>query len=184
MKILIGCEFSGVVRDAFSPNHDVWSNDLLPSEAPGRHIIGDVFDVIGSKRWDLIVMHPPCTALCVSGNRWYGQGMPKHNERVRAIDWTCQLWKYATSVCKKVCMENPVGVLPIKASQYVQPWQFGHGETKKTGFWLHGLPKLQPTQILSGRLNAIHKMPPSKDRWKKRSLTYKGIALAMAEQWG
>ena len=184
MKVLIACEFSGTVRDAFARNHDAWSNDLLETESPGNHIVGDVFEAIAGNCWDLIIMHPPCTSLCVSGNRWYGQKMPKHKERLRAIEWTCRLWHYATNVCNQVCMENPVGVLPIKPTQYVQPWQFGHGETKKTGLWLHGLGNLKPTQVVAGRQNVVHKMPPSKDRWKKRSLTYQGIAEAMAEQWG
>tara|TARA_R110000851_G_scaffold230450_2_gene383188 strand:+ start:1006 stop:1560 length:555 start_codon:yes stop_codon:yes gene_type:complete len=184
VRVLIACEFSGTVRDAFAKNHDAWSNDLIETESPGNHIVGDVFDAIASSNWDLIIMHPPCTALCVSGNRWYGRNMPKHGERQNAIKWTCRLWNYAVEVCGAVCMENPVGVLPIKPTQYVQPWQFGHGETKKTGLWLHGLSNLKPTEVVSGRQNVVHKMPPSKDRWKKRSLTYQGIAKAMAEQWG
>ena len=184
MKVLVACEFSGIVRDAFSLNHESWSNDLLETESKGRHIVCDVFEAIAAHSWDLIVMHPPCTALCVSGNRWYGKKMLRHKERLHAIEWTCNLWTYATTVCEKVCMENPVGVLPIKPTQYVQPWQFGHGETKKTGLWLHGLPKLKPTKIVTGRVNAVHQMSPSKDRWKKRSLTYTGIAQAMADQWG
>lgn len=185
MKVLIGCEFSGTVRDAFAKRkHDAWSNDLLKTEKPGNHILGDVFTAIASQKWDLIIMHPPCTALCVSGNRWYGRNMPKHDERKKAIQWTLALWSQAISVCDKVCMENPVGVLPLKPTQYVQPWQFGHGETKKTGLWLHGLCKLKSTKTVFGRENKVHKMPPSDDRWKKRSLTYSGIAKAMAEQWG
>lgn len=134
-------------------------------------------------RWDLIIMHPPCTAICVSGNRWYGKGMPKHEQRIDAIRWTMELWDLATQVCPRVCMENPVGTLPIKPTQYIQPWQFGHGETKKTGLWLQGLKPLQPTKIVSGREQRIWKLSPGPNRSKIRSKTYSGIAAAMADQW-
>lgn len=149
----------------------------------------DCFEAIKSKNWDLIIMHPPCTALAVSGNRWYGEGMPKHQERIEAAEWTKKLWDLAVSVCDKVAMENPVGVLnkfnpELPKPSYVQPYQFGHGETKKTGFWLHGLPPLISTNIVEGREQNIWKMPPSKDRAKLRSKTYSGIAKAIAEQWG
>lgn len=185
MRVLVACEFSGVVRDAFQAcGHDAWSNDLLPTEVSGNHIQGDCVDAIRSGQWDLIVMHPPCTALAVSGNRWYGRGMPKHQERIEAIEWTVNLWRLATNVCPRVCMENPVGVLPVRATQYVQPWQFGHGETKRTGLWLHGLPPLVPTNVVDGREARVHRMPPSDTRWMERSRTYQGIADAMAEQWG
>jgi hypothetical protein len=185
VRVLVACEFSGVVRDAFAARgHEAWSNDLLPSESGGRHIVGDCMDAITGSRWDVIVMHPPCTALAVSGNRWYGTGQPKHAERLAAIEWTMALWHTAVSVCPRVCMENPVGVLPIRATQYIQPWQFGHGETKRTGLWLHGLPPLVPTDVVEGREARIHRMPPSPDRWKERSRTFTGIAQAMATQWG
>ncbi|WP_404402964.1 DNA cytosine methyltransferase [Idiomarina seosinensis] len=184
MKVLVACEFSGVVRDAFlDRGHDAVSCDLLQTESPGPHVVGDCFDAISSQRWDLIIMHPPCTALAVSGNRWYGKGCEKHDERLKAIDWTVGLFGLAKRQSVRVCMENPVGVLPIKPTQYVQPWQFGHGETKKTGLWLHNLPPLKPTNIVDGREQKIWKMPPSADRWKQRSVTFKGIAEAMAEQW-
>ena len=196
MKVLILCESSGVMREAFrSAGHDAWSNDLLPADTPtDYHIQGDCIDVLKSnERWDLIIMHPECTALCVSGNAHYGTGMAKHDLRLAAIDWTMKLWHLATTVCDKVCMENPVGVLPIKPTQYVQPYQFGHAESKKTGLWLHGLQPLTPTNIIdkpergywdnqtpSGQNN----LGPSENRWKQRSRTYEGIAAACAEQWG
>lgn len=185
MRVLVACEYSGVVRDAFAlMGHDAVSCDLLPTESPGEHIQGDCIPVIKSRRWDLIIMHPPCTALAVSGNRWYGKGCKKNTERESAIRWTMNLWNLAIRNADRVCMENPVGVLPIKPDQYIQPWQFGHGETKKTGLWLHELPPLEPTNIVSGREQRIWKMPPSADRWKLRSTTFKGIAQAMANQWG
>lgn len=185
MHVLVACEYSGIVRDAFiSRGHDAISCDLLDTESPGPHVVGDCLPVIKSKTWDLIIMHPPCTALAVSGNRWYGKGMPKHGERLHAIEWTQKLFDTAKKQAGAVCMENPVGVLPIKPSQYIQPWQFGHGETKKTGLWLYNLPPLEPTNIVEGREQRIWKLPPTPDRWKIRSETFKGIAAAFAEQWG
>lgn len=184
MRVLVACEYSGKVRDAFIRlGHDAMSCDLLRTDVPGPHYQGDVLDVIDAG-WDLIVMHPPCTALAVSGNRWYGRGMPRHEDRIKAIDWTMRLWERAKRSAAKVCMENPVGVLPIPPTQYIQPWQFGHGETKKTGLWLNGLEPLRPTNIVDGREQRIWKLPPSADRWKIRSETFQGIADAMAEQWG
>ena len=185
MRVLVACESSGKVREAFRKlGHDAWSNDLLPADdGSAFHIQGDCVEAI-RLRWDLIIMHPPCTALCVSGNRWYGRGMPKHQERLDSIKWTVELFELAKQCAPMVAMENPVGVLPMPATQYIQPWQFGHGETKKTGLWLHNLPPLVPTEIVEGRENRIHKMPPSADRWKKRSETFQGIADAMAAQWG
>jgi len=185
VNVLLGCEYSGKVREAFRKlGHDVTSCDLLPSDDNSpNHIQGDVIDVIKSRRWDLIIIHPPCTALAVSGNRWYGRGMPKHQERIDSIEWTMALWEEAKKYAPMVAMENPVGVLPMKASQYIQPWQFGHGETKKTGLWLHNLPDLVPADVVEGREQRIWKLPPSADRWKIRSETYQGIADAMADQW-
>lgn len=185
MRVLVACEFSGTVRDAFAAlGHDAWSNDVLECERGGQHLQGDCMDAIRSRAWDVIVMHPPCTALAVSGNRWYGIGRPMNAERLRAIDWTMGLWRLAVEHAPRVCMENPVGVLPVKATQYVQPWQFGHGETKRTGLWLHGLPPLMPTDVVDGRVARIHRMPPSPTRGLERSRTYPGIAAAMATQWG
>ena len=186
MNVLIACEYSGAVRDAFiAKGHDAISCDLLPTDQPGPHIIGDCVPVI-KQGWDLIIMHPPCTALAVSGNRWYGEGMPLNLERKKSIEWTLHLWESAKANADRVCMENPVGVLThyIGKPQYIQPWQFGHGETKKTGLWLHNLPQLNPTKIVDGREQRVWKLPPSQDRWKIRSTTYQGVAKAMAEQWG
>lgn len=182
MRVLVACEFSGTVRNAFAARgHDAWSNDLLPAE--GQHLQMDCFDAIHDYGpWNLIILHPPCTALAVSGNRWYGKGMPKHRERLKAIRWTRALWKVAMFESEYACLENPVGVLGAP-DQYIQPWQFGHGETKKTGLWLHRLPPLEPTNIVEGREQRIWKMGPSPDRAQKRSISYSGVAEAMAAQW-
>lgn len=186
MRVLVGCEYGGKVREAFRKlGHDAWSCDLLPADDGSEyHIQGDVTPVI-RQGWDIIIIHPPCTALAVSGNRWYGTGMPKHQDRLNSIRWTVGLWELAQRHARVgACMENPVGVLPVKPTQYVQPWQFGHGETKKTGLWLDRLPALTPTDIVEGREQRIWKLPPSADRWKIRSETFQGIADAMADQWG
>lgn len=186
-RVLIACEYSGRVRDAFiARGHDAISCDLLPTDAPGPHIQGDCVPVIQSREWDLIIMHPPCTAMAVSGNRWYGRGMTRHSERIAAIEWTRALWETAKRHAESVVMENPVSVLfsGMDNVQYIQPWQFGHGETKKTGLALHNVAPLVPTNVVSGREQRIWKLPPSADRWKIRSETYPGIAEAMAEQWG
>ena len=192
-KVLIAFECSGVVRRAFrAVGCDAYSNDLQPADDDSEfHILGDAIDAIKSQEWDLIIAHPPCTALAVSGNSTYAEGMPKHSERLSAIDYTMDLFQLCCSVAPKVCMENPVGVLPVKPSQYVQPWQFGHAESKKTGFWLFGLPLLMETQnvkyeydqLPKNKAQRLHYLSPSKDRAKLRSETYTGIAQAMAEQW-
>jgi len=190
MNVLIAYESSGTVRQAFlNRGHNAWSCDLQRADDSSlKHIRMDARKVMEHRKvwaynWDLIIMHPPCTALCVSGNAHYGTGKPKHDQRLEAIDYTLEMFELAKSVARFVCMENPVGVLPIKASQYVQPWQFGHGECKKTGLWLHNLPRLEPTDIVEGREQRIWKLGPSPDRWKIRSKTYQGIADAMAQQW-
>ena len=189
MNILVAYESSGTVREAFRKlGHNAWSCDLQPADdGSNYHLQGDVEEWISDpviKRWDMIIMHPPCTALAVSGNAHYGSGKPKHDKRIEAIEYTLRVFQLAKANADRVCMENPVGVLPIKASQYIQPWQYGHGECKKTGLWLHNLPKLQPTDIVDGREQRIWKLGPSPDRWKIRSKTYKGIAQAIADQWG
>jgi len=192
MRVLVACEYSGKVRDAFiARGHDAISCDLLPTDAPGPHNQGDVIALLESLPdgyFDLIIAHPECTKLCVSGNRWYGIGMPKHKERLESAEWTERFWDLAKRKAKRVCFENPVGVLPkltrMGKPQYIQPWQFGHGETKKTGLWLWNLPPLEPTNIVDGREQRIWKLPPSADRWKIRSETLQGIADAMAETWG
>lgn len=182
MKVLVACEFSGIVRDAFiARGHDAMSCDLLPTESPGPHYQGDMFD-LDLTEFDLIIAHPPCTAIAVSGNRWYANTP----ERWKAIQFVSRIWDIPV---ERLCIENPVGVintfLPhLPRPQYIQPWQFGHGETKKTGLWTRGLPELVPTNVVEGREQRIWKMAPSPDRWKERSRTYPGIANAMAEQWG
>lgn len=190
MNVLIACEESQAVTiEMRKLGHNAFSCDLIECSGghPEWHLQIDCMEAIKSRKWDLIIMHPPCTALAVSGNAWYGVDMPKHNERLKAVEWTQKLWDLAVSVCNKVAMENPVGVLnkygKFPKPQYIQPWQFGHGETKKTGLWIHGLQNLKPTDIVDGREQNIWKMPPSEERAKLRSKTYLGIAKAIAEQW-
>jgi len=196
MKVLVACEYSGVVRDAFiEGGHDAISCDLLPTDKPGPHYQGDVHDML-DQQWDLIIAHPPCTALAVSGNAWYGEGQAKYQERLDSADWTSELWVKCKKMAERVCFENPVGVLPrlggLPKPHYVQPWQFGHPEQKKTGLFLHNLPKLVATNNVQEEMlllpdnerQRLHYLPPSKDRWKIRSTTFQGIASAMAEQWG
>ena len=193
MKVLIGCEESQAICKEFRAlGHEAYSNDLIECSGghPEWHLQMDVFDALGYMKWDLIILHPPCTALAVSGNGTYGVGKPKHHLRIEAIEWTQRLWDTACDICERVALENPVGVLNSMGSknfpkpQYIQPWQFGHGETKKTGLWLQGLPKLVPTNIVEGREQKIWKMGPSDDRATIRSKTYPGIAKAIADQWG
>jgi len=196
MKVLIGCEYSGVVRDTFTEKgHYAISCDLLPTDSPGLHHQGDIFDMLADK-WDLIIMHPPCTSLTVAGNSTYGEGQPKYQERLDSVEWTKKLWNACIKSSDKVCFENPVGVLQrlggFHKPQYIQPYQFGHLEQKKTGLFLHGLPDLKETNNVYDEMmklpkrerERLHYLPPSKDRWKIRSITYSGIAKQMAEQWG
>lgn len=191
MKVLVACEESQTVCKALrAKGHEAYSNDILPCSGghPEWHLQIDAFDAVKLRIWDLIIMHPPCTKIAVSGNRWYGENTPDFCDRLSAVNWTNMLWDLSCCFCGKVALENPVGVLnrygTFPKPQYIQPWQFGHGETKKTGLWLRGLPPLQPTNIVEGREQRIWKMPPSPDRAKNRSITYPGIAEAMAEQWG
>jgi len=183
MKILIACEFSGIVRDAFiKRGHDAISCDLLPTERLGPHYQGDVMDIIGDG-FNMMIAHQPCTHLAVSGARWFKEKRADGRQQ-KAIDFFMALAEYAIP---KISSENPIGIMSTvwrKPDQIIQPWQFGHGETKATCLWLKGLPKLKMTNIVSGRESRIHKMPPGPDRWKERSRTYQGIADAMAEQWG
>jgi hypothetical protein len=180
MKVLIACEFSGIVRDAFiAKGHDAMSCDLLPSERPGPHHEGDVFDIINDG-FDMMIAHPPCTHLASSGARWFKD---RKEEQISAITFFMKLY---TSHIEKICIENPIGIMSTycrKPDQIIQPWQFGHGETKATCLWLKGLSLLRPSNIVDGREARIHKMPPSSDRWKNRSRTFKGFADAMADQW-
>jgi len=180
VKVLVACEYSGTVRDAFiAAGHEALSCDLLPTDAQGPHYQGDVRDVL-SDGWDLMIAHPPCTHLAVSGARWFKD---KQAEQAEALDFVRLL---LGAPIDRIALENPVSVISSrirKPDQIIQPWQFGHGETKATCLWLKGLPKLTPTDIVDGREARVHKLPPSADRWKIRSTTYPGIAAAMAQQW-
>ena len=183
MRVLVGCEFSGTVRRAFRAlGHDAWSCDMLASEDESAyHVQGDVLALLDGG-WDLGIFHPPCTRLTVAGARWF---RGKEQEQADAIAFVERLW---SCDIPRVCIENPIGVLSTSSqlgepTQIVQPWQFGHGETKATCLWLRGLSPLDPTQIVDGREARIHRMPPGANRWRERSRTYQGIADAMAQQW-
>lgn len=195
MKVLVGCEYSGTVRDAFiRAGHDAMSCDLLPSEAPGPHYQGDVFDIINDG-WDLMVAHPPCTYLSVSGMHWTSRGLRDPKLTEDALDFVQRLMD-----CKipKWALENPVSIISSrirKPDQVIHPYEFGHDASKKTCLWLKGLPALRGTSYIEPRIvegkkrwanqtdSGQNKLPPSADRWKLRSATYKGIAEAMASQW-
>lgn len=181
MKVLIACEFSGVVRDAFlAKGHDARSCDLLPTESEGPHYQGDVRDILGNG-WDLMIAHPPCTHLAVSGARWFTE---KHAEQEEALRFVrCLL----DAPIPHIALENPVSIISVRfrePDQIIQPWQFGHGETKATCLWLKNLPPLKSTNPVAGREARVHMEPPGPNRWKERSRTLPGIAQAMAEQWG
>jgi hypothetical protein len=182
LNVLVACEYSGIVRDDFiAHGHWAISCDPLPTENPnGPHYEGVVEDIIGGG-FDLMVAHPPCTHLAVSGARWFKD---KVSEQAEALKFVQMLFD---APIPKIALENPISIISSrirKPDQIIQPWQFGHGETKATCLWLKNLPLLKPTNVVAGRENRIHKMPPSKDRWKDRSRTYTGIAEAMANQWG
>jgi hypothetical protein len=187
LKVLVACEYSGTVRDAFAAlGHDAWSCDLLPSEKPGNHFEKDVKDLL-CVDWDLMIGHPPCTYMCNSGVRWLTPDNAKRwTALVCASNFFLKLWQ---APIEHICLENPIMHkharlrVEVPYSQIIQPWQFGHGETKATCLWLKNLPKLKPTNIVEGREGKVWKMPPSPDRWKARSRTYTGIAEAMADQW-
>lgn len=194
MRVLIGCEQSGVVAQAFRRcGHDAWSCDLEASALCGAecpqtgecelhgHYRGDVRDLLVPGAWDLGVFHPPCTFLAVSGARWFKDRMPQQRA---ALEFVGEL---LDSPIPHIALENPISVISSKIrkpDQIIQPWQFGHGETKATCLWLKNLPLLRPSKIVAGRENRVHKMGPSPDRGKLRSVTYAGIAAAMAKQWG
>lgn len=181
MRVLVACEFSGVVRDAFNRRgHDAISCDLLPTDSPGPHIEGDVLTVL-DKGWDMMIAFPPCTHLAVSGARWFKN---KQKEQADALEFVRQLM-YAP--IPQIALENPISVISSqirKPDQIIQPWMFGHGETKATCLWLKNLPLLVPTKLVEGREGRVWKLGPSEDRWKLRSKTLQGIADAMADQWG
>ena len=197
MKILVACEFSGIVREAFAKlGHDAWSCDLLPSEIPGQHIQGDVLSIIDDG-WDMMIAHPPCTYLCGSGLHWNNRGRG-WEQTEKAIEFVKQLMN---APIERIAVENPIGIISSrirKADQYIQPYEYGHDASKKTGLWLKGLPKLtnKPSDYIQPRMidgkprwgnqtdSGQNKLAPSKDRWAQRSKTYQGIADAMANQWG
>ena len=181
VKVLVACEFSGVVRRAFATHgHDAWSCDLLPSDIPGNHLWGDVL-VSLDRGWDLMIAFPPCTHLAVSGARWFREKQP---EQASALEFVRCLMD---APIPRIAIENPISIISSrirKPDQIIQPWQFGHGETKATCLWLKGLPLLTPTNIVEGREARVHRMPPGPNRWRERSRTLPGIASAMADQWG
>jgi len=190
MKVLIACEYSGVVRDAFINNgHDAMSCDLLPTDVPGNHYHGNVFDVINDG-WDLMIAHPPCTHLAVSGARWFKD---KVKEQAESLEFVRRLMD---APINRIAIENPISIISSrirKPEQIIQPWMFGHPEAKATCLWLKGLPTLSATDVLTKpecgywsnqTPSGQNKLGPSKDRWKERSKTYQGIAIAMANQWG
>lgn len=195
MRVLVGCEFSGTVREAFrARGHDAWSCDLLPAEDESYfHFIGDVRTVLWMG-WDLLIAHPPCTFLANSGIRWLYVDGKKSNgmdfKRWRDMEDGAAFFNAMVNApVSRVCVENPrmhtyAQKLCGEPSQYVQPWQFGHGEVKETGLRLRGLPPLRASNVVEGRQARVHRMAPGADRWKERSRTYQGIAQAMAEQWG
>ncbi len=181
MKVLVACEYSGRVRDAFiALGHDAVSCDLLPSESDGPHHQGDVTEILHFG-WDLMIAHPPCTHLASSGARWFKD---KVREQAEALVFVQTL---LDATIPRIALENPISVISTrirKPDQIIQPWMFGHGETKATCLWLKNLPKLEPTDVVVGREARVHRMPPGPNRWKDRSRTYQGVANAMAQQWG
>jgi len=183
MNVLVACEYSGTVRDAFlRKGHYAMSCDLLPTDAPGPHYQGDVRDLL-QMGWDLMIAHPPCTHLAVSGARHFA-AKRESGVQQEALEFVRFL---LGADIPRIALENPVSIISSqvrKPDQVIQPWQFGHGETKATCLWLKGLPPLTPTAVVDGREARVHRMPPSADRWKLRSTTYRGIAEAMADQWG
>ena len=202
MRVLVGCEKSGIVRNAFAEmGHDAWSCDLCPSDLPGKHFQCDITTIVDFVDWDLIIVFPDCTALCVSGNSTYAKGKPGHHKRMSAITWTYALWVQCLANSKRVALENPVGVLcsmtNMPKPHYIQPYDFGEdARKKKTGLFLHGLSPLEPTERIKGRIvNHVERwsnqtdkgdnnLSPSANRAEIRGRTYLGIANAMAQQWG
>lgn len=183
MKVLVACEFSGVVREAFrKAGHDAWSCDLLPAEdGSSYHFIGPIEAYHINLGWDMLLAFPPCTHLAVSGARWFVEKQQQQKDAISFVLWL------ANCSIPKIAIENPIGVLSTKwrkPDQIIQPWMFGHGETKATCLWLKGLSKLTATNVVSGRVPRVHYASPGPDRWKERSRTLQGIANAMAAQWG
>lgn len=201
MRVLVACEFSGTVRDAFTAaGHDAWSCDLLPTETAGNHYQGDVRDILYGEPWDMLIAHPPCTYLCSSGLHYNHKRPGRAALTSEAVEFVKLLW---SAPIERIAIENPIGCLSTrmcKPTQIIQPYQFGHDASKSTCLWLKNLPPLQPTQYIHPSIieyrgktvkrwgnqtpHGSNKLGPSKDRWKLRSLTYSGIAAAMANQWG
>lgn len=186
MNVLVACEFSATVRTAFEAlGHYALSCDLLPSDVPGEHYQGDVLELL-DWGWDLMIAHPPCTYLCNSGVSWLHRDPQRWQQMTDGATFFRQL---LNAPIPHIAVENPimhryaVNIIGTRQNQVVQPYQFGHGESKATGLWLKNLPALQPTELVAGREQRLHRLPPSTDRWKLRSMTYPGIAKAMAEQW-
>ena len=186
MRVLVACEFSGRVRQAFrNAGHDAWSCDLFEDSEDNSqfHVRADAVEMAHSQQWDLMIAHPPCTHLAVSGARHFAEKR-RDGRQQTALDLVRALMD---APVERIAIENPISIISTairRPDQIIQPWQFGHGETKATCLWLKGIPKLTPTKMVEGRSTAIHRMPESADRWKKRSRTYAGIAQAMADQWG
>jgi len=183
VRVLIACEYSGTVRNAFiKAGHDALSCDLLPTDVLGPHYQGDVFDII-DQGWDMMIAHPPCTHLAVSGARHF-KAKQSDGRQQNALDFVSRL---LDSDINRIALENPISIISSKIrkpDQIIQPWQFGHGETKATCLWLKNIPCLLPTDVVDGREQRVWKLPPTEDRWKIRSKTFQGIADAMALQWG
>lgn len=186
MRILVGCERSGIVRDAFiARGHDAMSCDLMPTDRPGPHYQGDVRDVWHAL-WDLFIYHAPCTHTCVSGAKHFA-AKRMDGRQAQGVSFFMECWRHGTKYCDRVAAEHPISILSSlfrKPDQIIHPWWFGHGEVKATGLYLHNLPPLKPTNIVEGREARVHRMPPGPERAKKRSETFPGIADAMASQWG
>lgn len=185
MRVLVACEVSGTVRDAFLVRgHDAYSCDIEPAETmPERHLQGDVRNIL-DREWDLMIAHPPCERLCVSGARWLYEKAGWWDEQVAALDLVHALFN---APIPRIAVENPVGIISTRIrepNQIIHPWQFGHGEVKTTCLWLKNLPWLKPTDIVEGRYPKVHKLPPSPFRKKLRQFRYTGVASAMADQWG
>lgn len=207
MKVLVACEFSGVVRDAFSKKgHDAWSCDLLPTESEltkqeGKHIQGDVLELLEDESWDMMIAHPPCTYLCSSGLHWNKrvEGRDKQTHEAMLFVFNLMGVGFISHSIKKICLENPIGCISSqyrKPDQIIQPYGFGHDASKSTCLWLKGLPRLRPTNYIEPRMvngkkrwdnqtdSGQNKLGPSETRWAERSITYEGIATAMSNQWG
>lgn len=192
MDVLVACEYSGIVRDAFTNlGHNAISCDFLESEKPGHHYLGDVRDIIFSKKWDIVIAHPPCTMLCNSVVRWlYNRDGSINQDRWYLMVKAAEFFKWFLELpFPFIAVENPImhkhaaKIIGMNAAQFIHPWEHGHGETKATGLWLKGLPKIVPTNVVDGREHRVWKLSQNNNGWKERSRTFPGIASAMATQW-